>query len=206
MNSQQQLVDYLIHKGYLKTLSITAAFQKVDRADFVAKEHQQEAYEDYPLPIGYGQTISQPLTVAYMLEILQPQAGDKVLEIGAGSGFQTALLSKIVGKSGLVIALEIIPELQKTAKRNVGKYSRALKNVKVILGDGREGYAAEAPFDKIICGAEVRDLIPKEWKKQLKVGGKIVAPVEGRVLEITKVGEEHYKEKKHGFVSFVPLR
>ncbi len=206
MYSQQELVNSLIDKGYLKTLRIISAFEKVDRADFVPRKYKHEAYADYPLPIGYGQTISQPLTVAYMLEILQPQAGDKILEIGAGSGFQTALLSKIVGRNGLVVALEIILELYRKAQKNLSCYSRPFKNIKLVLADGKKGYICEAPFDKIICGAEVRGSVPEAWRQQLKVGGKIVAPVKGQVLEIVKSGKNQYKEKKYGFVSFVSLK
>ena len=109
----------------MKTPSIIEAFEKVDRKDFVPEELKDKAYLNTPLPIGYGQTISQPLTVAFMLELLQPQAGDKVLEIGSGSGWQTALLAHMVSGGngrGKVIAVELIPELMAFGRKNVAKY------------------------------------------------------------------------------------
>ena len=109
------LIKELIEEGVLKTPSIIEAFEKIDRKDFTPEGLRDKAYLNTPLPIGYGQTISQPFTVAFMLELLQPQSGDKVLEVGSGSGWQTTLLASIVGNfpidGGKVFALELIPEL-----------------------------------------------------------------------------------------------
>ena len=118
------LVKELISSGYLKTPEIIDAFQKIDRKDFVSDEYKDRAYVNAPLPIGYGQTISQPLTVAFMLELLQPEKGNKILEIGSGSGWQTALLARVVGDEGRVFAIELIPELEQFGRKNeIGRAS-----------------------------------------------------------------------------------
>src|SRR3989338_8071025 len=109
--TKEVLIDDLIGGGYLKTPLIIEAFKKIDRADFVSENLRDEAYENYPLPIGFDQTISQPLTVAFMLELLQPQPGEKILDIGSGSGWTTTLLAFCVGKEGRGFGLERIPEL-----------------------------------------------------------------------------------------------
>jgi len=107
----QQLIQNLIDNGSLKTPEIIAAFQKIDRGDFVPDEVKNLAYENMALPIGWGQTISQPQVVAFMLELLQPQKGEKILDVGSGSGWQTALLASIVGDTGNVTAIASIPEV-----------------------------------------------------------------------------------------------
>src|SRR3972149_2720436 len=116
------LIKELMEEGILKTPSIIDAFEKVDRKDFVPEELKDRAYLNTPLPIGYGQTISQPLTVAFMLELLQPEKGNKILEIGSGSGWQTALLAYIVSGERKVFAAELIPELMAFGRQNVATY------------------------------------------------------------------------------------
>lgn len=203
-----KLTDQLIKEKHLKSPLIIEAFRRIKRADFVPKEIIKEQGEDFvaeynaPLPIGYGQTISQPLTVAFMLELLQPERGDKVLDIGSGSGWQTAILCHIVGKSGFVYAVEIIPELKDFGERNVAKYG--FKNVEFICGDGCQGLSDQAPFDKIIAAASAKE-IPSAWKEQLKIGGRLVAPVENSIWLLVKKGENKFEEREYpGFV-FVPL-
>ena len=120
--TKDSLIESLISQGVLKTLSIVRAFKKVDRADFVLPEYLGAAYEDCPLPIGFGQTISQPFTVALMLEWLAPEKGQKILDIGCGSGWTTALLSSIVGKKGRVVGIERISGLAEFAAQNLSKY------------------------------------------------------------------------------------
>jgi len=205
------LIDQLIEQTYLKSPQIIQAFRKIKRADFVPFDLKREQGEDFineynaPLSIGYGQTISQPLTVAFMLELLKPEQGDKILDIGAGSGWQTALLAQIVGSKGRVFAVEIIPELKNFGEENVRKYNFVKKGiVKFICGDGTKGLPQEAPFDKIIAAASA-EKIPLAWKKQLKVGGRLVAPVEESICLLIKKEEGEFEERKYpGFV-FVPL-
>ena len=196
------LVAKLIRDGYLKTPQIIGAFSVIDRADFVPEEYKSESYGDYPLPIGYGQTISQPATVAFMLELLQPEAGDKVMDIGAGSCWQTALLAEIVGEKGSVSALERIPELCEFGQKNLQKYH--FKNISFLCADATKGLPEQAPFDKIIAAA-AGDMMPPIWLEQLKVGGRIVAPIGSSIwLYIKKSKTEFEKLEYPGFV-FVPL-
>ncbi len=127
------LVDSLISTGYLKTPRIIEAFKDVDRADFLPEELKDAAGMNQAMPIGFDQTISQPLVVAFMLEELSPEPGQKVLDIGFGSGWTTALLAKIIGSGGLVVAVEIIEGLYKMGEENLEKYH--FSNVKLRLGD-----------------------------------------------------------------------
>ncbi|PIY95629.1 protein-L-isoaspartate O-methyltransferase [Candidatus Jorgensenbacteria bacterium CG_4_10_14_0_8_um_filter_39_13] len=195
----------LIEEGYLRTKSIIEAFQKIDRIDFVLEEYKNEAYGNYPLPIGFGQTISQPLTVAFMLELLEPKPGEKILDVGAGSGWQTSLLAYLAGEQGRVIAIEIIPELKKFAETNIEKYNFIkIGRVELILGDGSKGYQKEAPFDKIIAAAAALS-IPPAWKEQLKIGGVIVAPVGQNIVVLKKLNQNEFSQKQYFGFNFVPL-
>ncbi|MEE8131582.1 MAG: protein-L-isoaspartate(D-aspartate) O-methyltransferase [Candidatus Paceibacterota bacterium] len=202
----ENLINSLIKDGYLKTPEIIEAFKAVDRLDFVTEEYKKDAYVNAALPISSGQTISQPLVVAFMIELLAPKQGEKILDIGAGSGWKAAILAQIVGSGGRVISIERIPELADMAKENISKYNFIEKGiVEVILGDGSKGYEEEAPFDKIIAGATAAGEIPEEWKEQLKIGGRIVAPVDNSIVIIDKISKDKYDRKEHfGFV-FVPL-
>ena len=201
----ETLIDKLIKEGYLKTSLITEAFRNVRREDFVLEELKEEADINAPLPIGYGQTISQPLTVAFMLELLQPQPGDKILDIGAGSGWQTALLAHCVGENGQVFAMELIEKIAEFGKKNIAKYNFIEKGiVKFIQADGSKGLKWAAPFDKIIVAASAMTL-PKEWKEQLKIGGRLVAPVKESIWLVIRKSEREFEENEFpGFV-FVPL-
>jgi protein-L-isoaspartate(D-aspartate) O-methyltransferase len=217
MNSikTMSLIDVLIQQGWLKTERITGAFQKIKREDFLPEDMKNLAQVNEALPIGYGQTISQPLVVAFMLELLQPEPGEKILDIGSGSGWTTALLAQIVSggdknqKSkirGKVIAIEIIPELKEFGERNVAKYNFIEKRIaEFVLGDGTRGYPKEAPYDKILCSAALRDKIPESWRKQLKIGGRIVTPIQNSIWLFIKKSEKDFEKQEHpGFV-FVPL-
>ncbi|OGI99990.1 protein-L-isoaspartate O-methyltransferase [Candidatus Nomurabacteria bacterium RIFCSPLOWO2_02_FULL_40_10] len=203
--SKDGLIHALIRGKYLETPRIIEAFKSIDRKDFIPQDLLDSAYVDEPLPIGFGQTISQPLTVAFMLEHLSPEPGDKILDVGAGSGWQSALLAEVVGDKGKVISIERIPELVEMAKENIAKYNFIGKNiVEVIEGDGSEGCEKFATYDKIIAAASAREL-PPVWKEQLKVGGKIVAPVEHSVIVVNKVSDNKFDTKEYFGFSFVPL-
>jgi len=204
-SAEENLIKELIEEGYLRTKSIIEAFQKIDRIDFVLEEYKNEAYGNYPLPIGFGQTISQPLTVAFMLELLEPKPGEKILDVGAGSGWQTSLLAYLAGEQGRVIAIEIIPELKKIAETNIEKYNFIkIGRVELILGDGSKGYQKEAPFDKIIAAAAALS-IPPAWKEQLKIGGVIVAPVGQNIVVLKKLNQNEFSQKQYFGFNFVPL-
>lgn len=197
------LVNNLIAKGYLKSERIIRAFQVVTRKDFVPAHLKAESEVNAPLPIGYGQTISQPLTVAFMLELLQPQKGDRVLDVGSGSGWQSCLLAHIVGDHGKVVAIERIPELSEFGKNNASKYR--YENLKFVVGDGSMGFKEEAPFDKIIVAASAFRHVPHELKNQLKIGGSLVIPVDQSVWLVEKKSENEFEEKEYPGFMFVPL-
>lgn len=217
MSAKENLIQEIIDSGYLKSPHIIEAFLAVDRKDFVVSEYQAEAYIDIPLPIGFGQTISQPLTVAFMLELLDPQKGDKILDVGSGSGWTSALLSYLVsneGKNtdGKVIAIERIPELKEFGEKNAAKYNFVKKGiVKFFCADGSKEISdicsllgLKDGFDKILCSAAV-EKAPSEWLKALKIGGRLVAPFGGEIqLWVKKSANDFEKQSFKGF-SFVPL-
>jgi len=203
------LIDFLIKEEWLKTPRIIDAFRKIKRVDFLTEELKNLSELNEALPIGFGQTISQPLVVAFMLEQLQPEPGEKILDVGSGSGWTTALLAEIVGLKGKIISIELIPELKEFGEKNVSKYNFISKGiVKFVCSDGSKGFKREAPFDKILASAAT-DKIPDFWKEQLDIGGRIVAPVNSSILTLKNKqlanGEAIFEEKEHkGFV-FVPL-
>ncbi len=200
----ETLINHLIQQGYLKTPLIIEAFRKIKREDFVLEDLKDEAALNVPLPIGWGQTISQPLTVAFMLELLQPEPGDKILDIGSGSGWQTAILAYIVNK-GKVFGIERIPQLFKFGKSNVNKYSFIEKKiVSFICGDGSKGLKEEAPFDKIIVAAAA-EKIPETWKEQLRIGGRLVMPIQSSIWLLIKKSPTDFVEQEFPGFAFVPL-
>jgi len=199
------LVKNLVDAGYLRTEHIINAFKNIDRANFVPRKFKKEAYVNAPLPIGHGQTISQPLTVAFMLELLAPGPSEKVLDIGAGSGWQTAILAEAVGENGAVFAVERIPEIAEFGKKNLSAYSLIERGrVRYICADGSLGLSQNAPFDKIIAAAAVRAL-PTAWKEQLRTGGRIVAPLGASIWLFIKKGENEFEEFEYPGFAFVPL-
>ena len=213
------LIDSLIQEGWLKTPRIIEAFREIKRVDFLPQEIKDLAELNEALSIGYGQTISQPLVVAFMLELLQPKPGEKILDIGSGSGWTSALLAHIVSGgelksksknqkskiNGRVIAIEVIPELKEFGERNVDKYDFTKKGiVEFICADGSKGYKKEAPYDKILASASAESL-PGVWKEQLKISGRIVTPIGSSIWLFIKKSESDVEEIEYpGFV-FVPL-
>ena len=177
----ENLINSLIKDGYLKTPEIVEAFKAMERYDFVPEECKGDACVNIPLPIGFDQTISQPLTVAFMVELLEPKHGEKILEIGAGSSWQTAILAYIVSQNlmntlGKVVAIERIPELKDFALKNIAKYGFVEKGVvEIIQSDGSKGHKTEAPYDKIIAGAAAQGDVPIDWKKQLKMQEELIS-------------------------------
>ena len=199
------LIDSLIKDGWLKTPRIINAFRKIKRADFMPDNIKQLAEVNEALSIGQGQTISQPLTVAFMLEHLQPEAGDNILDIGSGSGWTSALLAQIVGSNGKITAIEIIPELKEFGEKNIAKYNFIKKGiVQFICTDGSKGYKEEAPFNRILASAAGNE-IPKAWKEQLKIKGRIVAPVRNSIWVLIKKSKKEFEETEHPGFAFVPL-
>ncbi len=206
-SENRELVHYLKKTGTLKSKTLEKALLKTPRHLFVPEDMWNLAYRDYPLHIGQGQTISQPSTVVIMTELLELEPGQKILEIGAGSGWQSALLSRMVGSKGKVYTIEILPELAQISKQNIAKLK--IKNVEVMLGNGSLGLEEKAPFDRIIITAAVPS-IPEILKNQLKVGGRLIAPVGNMyaqkmtTVKRTKKGFE--QEELPSYFAFVPLR
>jgi protein-L-isoaspartate(D-aspartate) O-methyltransferase len=157
---------------------VLEVMRNVPRHQFVPETMRERAYGDYPLPIGNGQTISQPYIVAAMTELLEPAIGDTVLEIGTGSGYQAAVLSKLVHK---VYSIEIVDELAEDARKKLAELG--YDNVVVITGDGYRGLPKKAPFDGIIVTA-APEKIPQPLIDQLAVGGRLVIPVGGMIQEL----------------------
>ena len=205
-----KIIDALIQSGYLKTPEIIKAFKKIKREDFLLPEDKGKAEINNALPIGYGQTISQPATVTFMLELLQPKAEDKILDVGSGSGWTTALLAEIAGKRGKVYGIERILELKNFGEQNVSKYDFIKKGRAIIIhGDGYAGLPKFAPFDKILVSAAALEA-PSKLLTQLKVKGRMVIPIgkqyeSQEIVLYIKTSKDKFKiEHFPGFV-FVPL-
>lgn len=162
------------HTNVFKNERIKEAFITIDRKDFVPSDYQIEAYEDYPLPIGEGQTISQPTTVAFMLEQLDPEPGHKVLDVGSGSGYTAALLGSMVGEKGKVIGIEVHDSLIEFSQNNLEKYK--MDWVEIRKSEGGIPELTEAPFDRILVSAAA-DEIPQPLIDLLKDGGVLILPV-----------------------------
>lgn len=201
MESNTELINHLINKGVLYSKNISEAFEYVDRAYFVGDADVSDIYGDYPLGIGKGQTISQPTTVAIMLEMLDVQRGDKVLDIGSGSGWTTALLTYIVSEEGSVIGVERVDELVAFGRANLAKFG--FKNAEIIHAKTQLGLPNET-FDRILVSAAAEEF-PNELAQQLKVGGKLVIPIRSSIYEITKMRNGELKAVEHYGFSFVPL-
>ena len=201
----KELIEKLRKQGILKSPSIIRAFEIVDRAGFVKPEFSEDSLVDEPLPIGYGQTISQPLTVAFMLELLQPQEGDRILDVGSGSAWTTGLLAEIVGATGKVYAMELIPQLKTFGEENLKR--AGYTTVELFAGDGSRGLSEFAPFDRILVSAAASE-IPSALLDQLRVGGRLVIPVgeyaQDMVL-VEKRGRGDYHEQRYPGFQFVPL-
>lgn len=203
MFSREELIEHLATvTKVLDNPLIRKAFESVDRADFLADDYKPEAYEDYAVPIGYGSTISQPTTVAFMLKLLDVKEGDKVLDIGSGSGWTTVLLSKIVGYNGEVTGLEIVPELFVIGKQNIEKYKN--ENMKIELAEAGTVGKSDKKYDRILVSASAQEL-PEGIIPQLSDGGILVIPIKESIWKIKKLADGKVESKEYPGFSFVPL-
>lgn len=177
---------------------IINAFRVVDRKLYVPEELESEAYADTALPIGYGQTISQPYTIAFMLMLLELKDNIKVLEVGSGSGYVLDLINNI-SKNSQIYGIERIKELADKSK----KVLKSKNNINIIFGDGSKGLMEEAPFDRILVSAS-SEKIPQKLVEQLNFGGILVVPVKDTIVTVKKTYRENVIKEYPGFV-FVPL-
>jgi protein-L-isoaspartate(D-aspartate) O-methyltransferase len=199
----ERLISQLVSDGYLRTPAIINSFHKIKRSDFLPENAVGKESFNAPLPIGCGQTNSQPLTVAFMIELLKPKPGQKILDVGCGSGWTSAILADIVGPGGRVFGIERIPQLKDFGQKNAAKY--CLENVEFFCQDGSRGLPDYAPFDRILVSAAAHE-IPNALKDQLKFGGRLVIPTVAQDIRlIKKISSNKFSENVYpGFV-FVPL-
>jgi protein-L-isoaspartate(D-aspartate) O-methyltransferase len=182
--------------------AVDAAFAAIPRAGFLPRSAVHRASYDGPIPIGHGQTNSQPRTVENMLRLLEVRAGDRVLDVGSGSGWTTALLAHLVGPTGSVLGVEIRPALVALGAENVRAARLPWASVEPADPDAL-GCPEQAPFDRILVSAVARTL-PEELVDQLGDGGRLVIPVDGTLLLVVRRGEERVVTR-HGSYRFVPL-
>lgn len=199
---RERMVREQIERRGIRHPGVLKAMREVERHLFVPESLRRSAYEDHPLPIGHGQTISQPYIVAAMTEMLDPRPADRVLEIGTGSGYQAAVLSRLVRH---VYTIELVEPLGQQAQALLAKLG--FKNVTVHIGDGYEGWPGEAPFDKILLTAAPPDVPPK-LIEQLKPGGRLVAPVGTGWQELVVIDKDArggVRRRTEFPVMFVPM-
>ena len=211
----QKLIDNLQRQKVLRTPKVIAAMRNVPRTKFLPAEKQEYNSDDAPLPIGFGQTVLSPHIVSIMNEALQFEVGNKVLEVGAGSGWQASTIAELISDKeaprsewGHVYAMEIVPMLAEQAKRNIMNAGFG-DRVTIINGDGSEGYPEKAPFDRIVVTAAASE-VPAPLFEQLKSGGIMLIPI-GKasifqnLMKITKEADGKVNFENLGGVSFAPL-
>lgn len=206
--NRKALVDELKEHGYVRTDRVENAMLKVPREEFIPLKNRKYAYIDQPLPIGEGQTISAPHMVAMICETLQIEEGMKILEVGSGFGYNAAVVAELLGPKGHLFTTERIESLAKQATENLERTGYG-ERVTVLHTDGTRGLESEAPFDRIY-GTASAPSVPEPLKKQLKVGGKLLAPVGPqsyvqKLVCIIRREEDKYESHELGGVAFVPM-
>src|SRR5688572_11410584 len=202
--ARRQMVAHQIQERGVSSPVVARAMREVPREEFMSEEMREFAYADSPLPIGEGQTISQPYIVAYMTEALELEGGERVLEVGTGSGYAAAVLARIADK---VVTIERHPSLARSARATLERLGYA--NVRVVVGGGTRGWPQAAPYDAIVVAAGGAG-VPPALRSQLAIGGRLVIPVgpstrEQRLVRVTRAGEDEFEEEDLLPVRFVPL-
>ncbi|RMH57149.1 MAG: protein-L-isoaspartate(D-aspartate) O-methyltransferase [Candidatus Hydrogenedentota bacterium] len=199
--AKERMIRFDLEGRGIRDPRVIEAFRKVPRESFVRAGDEAAAYGDFPLPIGCGQTISQPYIVALMTEACRLGGSETVLDVGTGSGYQAAILAELVEK---VVTIERIPELHERARKRLEGY----ENVTCLLGDGGLGWEAESPYDAIVVAAQTPK-IPPALLRQLKIGGRLIIPVGDRfsqeLLRVTRSDENSWDREFLCGVRFVPL-
>lgn len=195
MDKEQLIVSLKTHNFQPKVIN---AFRKIKRENFIPEGYKEYAYEDRPIPIGIGQTISQPYTIAFMLDLLNLKDNLKILEVGSGSGYVLALMNQISSNSEFY-GIELVKKLADDSKKVLEKN----KNIKIICGDGTKGLKEKAPFDRILVSASSEE-IPEKILEQLNEKGKMVCVVKNSIMVIEKTPKGNKITEYPGF-SFVPL-
>jgi protein-L-isoaspartate(D-aspartate) O-methyltransferase len=210
-----KLIDSLKRQDILRSPNVIDAMRSVPRTKFLSPDSRSYDAVDTPLPIGFGQTISAPHMVSIMNEALQLELGQKVLEVGAGSGWHAATIAEIIASKGAprsewghVYTVEIVKDLAETARKNIMNAGYG-DRVTIVMGDGSKGYPEKAPFDRIVVTAAAPD-VPKPLTEQLKAGGVMLIPVGSynmfqTLWKLTKTQEGQVKQENLGGVAFVPL-
>lgn len=201
-DERQRMVDRQITARGITNPRILAAMRQIPRHFFISPPYERAAYDDNPLPIGNGQTISQPYIVALMTELLDPGLDDHILEIGTGSGYQAAILASLAKD---IITIERIPAVADLARANLSKLEYT--NVRLVTDDGTAGYPAGAPYNGILITAAA-PMVPQPLLEQLSEGGRLVVPVGNlEIQELVKIHRtgDRFRESRHGGVRFVPL-
>lgn len=201
---REAMVEWQLRRRGISKPAILAAFGAVPREDFVSADYADQAYQDSPLPIEGGQTISQPYIVALTIDAAGIKPGDKILEVGAGSGYAAAVIGQIAGE---VIAIERLHQLVEPARERMERLGYG--NVRIVEGDGTLGWPGEAPYDAIVAAASGSH-VPQSWIAQLRRGGRIVMPI-GEVrsgqslVKVTKAEDGTLNREELCAVRFVPL-
>jgi len=201
---RERMVDYQIARRGVTSRVVLDAMRKVPRERFVSKGNRRFAYDDSPLPIGQSQTISQPYVVAYMAEALALEGGEKVLEIGTGSGYAAAVLGEIAAEVYTIERIKALADMARVVLEDLG-----YDNVHVQHGDGTLGWPDQAPFDGIVVTAGGPE-VPETLKHQLRIGGRLVIPIGGyttfqQLVRVTRVAEDEFDTEDLIPVRFVPL-
>lgn len=201
---RDEMVRTQLERRGVEDERILGAFREVPREHFVPPARRDMAYRDGPIPIGKGQTISQPYVVALMTEMLELESGDRVLEIGTGSGYQAAILAAVGAE---VFTVERHGNLAESARAALDE--AGYSDVEIKTGDGTRGWEEHAPYDGILVTAAGPD-VPDSLREQLAVGGRLVMPVEAamgrqKLVRVTRTGEDEFETEKKGAVAFVPL-
>ncbi len=199
-----RLIESLKREGILRKPEVIKAMMRVPREEFVLPFYRKEAYGDYPLPVEGGQTISAPHMVVMMTELLDLKRGQKVLDIGTGTGYHAAVMAEVVGPEGEIYGIERVRDLAERAAETLKKLG--YKNIHIYVGDGSAGMPEKGPFDRILVACAAPH-IPEPLIEQLKDGGKMVIPVgkmTQRLILVEKKGEK-VEKSFHGYCVFVPM-